>query len=293
MEKRLIVVAGPTAVGKTEAAIRLAERLGVPAIISADSRQCYRELSIGVARPSESQLARVPHYFVASHSIHQPINAAEYERLALGWLDDIFAQHDTAIVCGGTGLYIRALLDGVDEMPTVDEAVKTAVDAAFAEGGIAYLQDALRAEDPAFLQSGVDIQNPARLARALAFLRSTGESILAYQSKTRKQRDFQAVRLCLTLPRETLYARINARVDAMMEMGLLDEVRSLLPDRNLPALNTVGYAELFHFLEEKMTLPEAVEKIKQHTRNYAKRQETWFRNTGGWTMVEDLDEVVG
>ena len=284
-------MAGPTAVGKTDVAIKLAQRLGT-AIISADSRQCYREMSIGTAKPSPEELAAVKHYFVGESSVTESISAAGYEARALGYLDEIFLHADSAVVCGGTGLYIKALCEGLDEMPATDDAVLAATEAAYKEHGMEWLQQAVQAEDPAFYAVG-EISNPARLLRVLSFIRSTGKSILDYRSGAIKQRPFTIIKIGLDLPRELLYSKINSRVDAMMTLGLLDEVKQLLPYKEYKNLQTVGYSELFAYLAGACTLDEAVEKIKQHTRNYAKRQLTWFRKDKdiNWLRADATDVV--
>jgi tRNA dimethylallyltransferase len=273
--KTLYVIAGPTASGKTAAAIALAQRLGTH-IISADSRQCYREMSIGTAKPSLEELATVKHYFIDEFPITRELSAANYEQLALNYLDEIFATHHTAVVCGGTGLYIKALCEGLDAMPPADPTIEEQTEQEYNENGMEWLQQTLSQEDPEFYATG-EIQNPARMLRALSFIRTTGKSIIHYRTNTAKQRPFHIIKIGLELPRETLYARINHRVDLMMQQGLEKEVRDLLPHRHLKNLQTVGYAELFDYFDGKCTLNEAVDKIKQHTRNYAKRQLTWFR----------------
>lgn len=290
-QKILYVVAGPTASGKTAAAIDLALRLGT-SIISADSRQCYREMTIGTAKPTTEETASVRHYFVDEFPVSQDLTAADFERLALGYLDDIFSTHYTAVLCGGTGLYIKALCEGLDPMPEVDPAVIQQAESEYAQKGMEWLQAAVAKEDPEFYQVG-EIQNPARLLRALSFIRSTGHSIVNYRTNTRKQREFRIVKIGLELPREVLYDRINRRVDMMIEHGLEAEVRSLLPYKHLKNLQTVGYAELFDHFEGKCSLKEAVDKIKQHTRNYAKRQMTWFRKDEEmhWFRADDPELV--
>lgn len=261
--------------GKTAIAINLAQKLGT-SIISADSRQCYREMTIGTAKPTSDELAQVPHYFINSHSVTEHLTTADFEKLALGYLDDIFKHTNTAVICGGTGLYIKTLCEGIDDMPDVDEAVTQAVKEQYTLQGITWLQQAVQQEDPLFYHTG-EIQNPVRLIRALSFVRSTGESIVHYRKGEKAKRDFNIVKIALELPREVLYSRINQRVDVMMEQGLLVEVQSLYPLRHLKNLQTVGYSELFDYIDGRYTLDEAIEKIKQHTRNYAKRQLTWFR----------------
>ncbi len=273
--KTLYVIAGPTASGKTAAAIALAQHLGT-AIVSADSRQCYREMTIGTAKPTPAELAAVKHYFVDEFAVTTHITAADYETLALQYLDTIFATHHTAVLCGGTGLYIRALCEGLDAMPETDPAIATSTEADYKLHGLPWLQAAVAQEDPEFYAGG-EVHNPARLLRALTFIRSTGTSIMHFRTQPRKQRPFRIVKVGLELPRALLYDRINTRVDTMIADGLVQEVMQLLPHRHLKNLQTVGYAELFDYIDGKCTLPEAIDKIKQHTRNYAKRQLTWFK----------------
>ncbi|MBE2288628.1 MAG: tRNA (adenosine(37)-N6)-dimethylallyltransferase MiaA [Chitinophagaceae bacterium] len=290
-KKTVYIIAGPTAVGKTAVSIALAQRLGT-AIISADSRQCYKGMTKGTAKPDATELATVRHYFIDSHEVTQNLSAADYETLALGYIDQVLQQHDTAVVCGGTGLYIDALCHGLDEMPATDAEVVRTVEDAYAANGMEWLQKTVEEEDPTFYATG-EIQNPARMIRALSFVRTTGTSITQYRTQSRKQRPFRIVKVALELPREILYNRINQRVDAMMEQGLESEVRALLPYRQLKNLQTVGYAELFEYFDGNCTLPEAIEKIKQHSRNYAKRQLTWFRKDPEmhWLRPDDAQVV--
>jgi tRNA dimethylallyltransferase len=280
----IYIIEGPTAAGKTDVAIQVAQQLGAP-VISADSRQCYREMSIGVAKPTPEQLHRVKHYFIDTLSVTQPCSAADFEAAALTYLDEIFAANSTAVVCGGSGLYIKALCEGLDEMPATDLDIAQQAEASYKERGLAWLQQAVATEDPGFYGQG-EVQNPARLLRALSFIRSTGSSITRYRTQASKQRPFRIFKAGLQLPREILYDRINARVDMMMAQGLLAEVEQLLPYRDLKPLQTVGYAELFAYIEGKCTLPDAVKNIKQHTRNYAKRQMTWFSKDKGITWFD-------
>ncbi|HLO70549.1 MAG TPA: tRNA (adenosine(37)-N6)-dimethylallyltransferase MiaA [Flavipsychrobacter sp.] len=291
MVKTAYIIAGPTAVGKTAIAIALAKRLGTK-IVSADSRQCYREMSVGTAKPSEEELSAVKHHFIDTHSVTTALDAADYETLALGYLQNIFATHDAAVVCGGTGLYIKALCEGLDTMPAVSDEVVHDVNNEYETRGLQWLQHAVMEEDPDFYKEG-EIKNPARLLRALIFKRSVGESIINYRTGEKKKRDFRIVRVGLELPREVLYERINTRVDKMMENGLLDEVRNLYSLRHLKNLQTVGYSELFEHIEGLYTLQEAIDKIKQNTRHYAKRQMTWFRKDKEmhWLQADDLQVV--
>lgn len=290
-DKRIVyVIAGPTAVGKTAVAIELAKRLNT-AIVSADSRQCYREMTIGTAKPGAEELAQVKHYFIDEFPVTHALTAANYETLALGYLEEIFKEHDTALVCGGTGLYIKALCEGLDEMPAVDEQVAADVNEQYQLHGLEWLQQTAQMEDPAFYENGEN-KNPARLIRALIFKRSTGESIIDFRTGAHKERNFRCIKIGLDLPREMLYERINRRVDDMMAKGLRDEVKSLYPYKHLKNLQTVGYAELFDYMDGKYTLAEAVDKIKQHTRNYAKRQLTWFRKDKEYVWYRADDTAV-
>ena len=286
-EKECIIVVGPTAVGKTAEAIKIAIALNTE-IISADSRQCYKEMKIGVARPSDAELSMVRHHFIANHSIHENITAASFEKEALACLDMIFQDHDQAVVCGGTGLYIKALAEGLDDIPEVPVALRNKVIAIHNDEGLEGLRDALLNLDPGFAQSG-DIHNPNRMMRALEVIMHTGFPIAHYQkgvaqkhqeedqlSSAVSKRNFRIRYQLIQLPREDLYTRINNRVNMMMAEGLEDEARSLFEYKHLQALQTVGYKELFEFFEGKCSREDAVEKIKQHTRNYAKRQITWF-----------------
>ena len=277
--------------GKTAIAIALAKRLGTE-IVSADSRQCYREMSIGTAKPSAEELAAIKHHFIDTHSVTTALDAADYETLALGYLQDIFATHDAAVVCGGTGLYIKALCEGLDTMPAVSDEVVRDVNNEYETRGLQWLQHAVMEEDPDFYKEG-EIKNPARLLRALIFKRSVGESIINYRTGEKKKRDFRIVRVGLELPREVLYERINMRIDKMMQDGLQDEVRNLYSLRSLKNLQTFGYSELFKHIEGLYTLQEAVDKIKQNTRHYAKRQMTWFRKDKEmhWLQADDPQVV--
>jgi len=274
-------------VGKTAAAIRLAKGLHTK-IISADSRQCFRELTIGSAKPSEEELRAVPHYFINSHSIPEPVTAALFEELALAWSSEIFRERDHLVMVGGTGLYIQAFCEGLDAIPVIDPAIREAVRSGFEQGGIGWLQAQVQEADQEFYTEG-EIHNPHRLMRALEVKRSTGRSILSFRSHQKKQRPFRIRKIGLQLPKEELHRRIHERVDHMMAAGLLEEVKSLLPYKNLNALRTVGYSELFDHLEGRLSLSAAVEEIKKNTRRYAKRQMTWFRKDPSieWTDAED------
>jgi tRNA dimethylallyltransferase len=288
-EPTVIIIVGPTAVGKTAAAIRLAQHLHTK-IISADSRQCYKELNIGVAKPTPEELRAVHHYFIDSHSIREEVNAALFEELALQWTADIFREQPaasarsplaaqsppTAVMVGGTGLYIKAFAEGLDEMPPIDPGIRQQVQQQYEQSGLGWLQQEIREKDPVYYATG-EILNPQRLMRALEVRLSTGRSILSFHSRQRQSRPFRIRKIGLQLPKEELHRRIHDRVDKMMEQGLPEEVRSLLPFRSHTTLRTVGYSELFDYLDGKTSLREAVEEIKKNTRHYAKRQMTWFR----------------
>ena len=289
--KTALIIQGPTAVGKTAVSIQAALQLHT-SIISADSRQCYKEMSIGTAKPSAEELQQVRHYFIDEYPVTTHLTAADYERIALQYLADIFSTKDTAIVCGGTGLYINALCNGLDDMPPADAAIEAEVNLAYKEQGIDWLQAAVQQEDPEFYAAG-EIQNPSRMLRALIFKRSTGKSITGFRTGNKKERPFRIIKVGLELPREMLYERINQRVDIMMQEGLLEEVKALYPYKHLKNLQTVGYSELFEYIDGKCTLHEATEKIKQHTRNYAKRQMTWFKKDSEvqWLRADDKEVV--
>lgn len=291
-EHTLVVIAGPTAVGKTALSIRIAQHFQT-VIISADSRQCYRELNIGVARPSEAELAAVPHYFIASHSVQDNFSAADFAAYASAQLKHLFQQHKVVVMAGGTGLYIKALCEGLDEIPPVPQSIRDAITKRFEEDGIAWLQDELAKRDPDFW-AVAEQQNPRRLQRALEVLEATGKSITSFQKGGQAVHDFNIIHIGIELPREVLYDRIKKRVEAMMEAGLLDEVQAVQSYTSLPALQTVGYTELFDYLQGKCSLDIAVGKIKQHTRNYAKRQMTWFKKDTKfqWFAPDGLDAVL-
>jgi tRNA dimethylallyltransferase len=291
-DKKVIIIAGPTAVGKTAVGIAVAKHFGTE-IISADSRQCYREMAIGVARPSEEELAEVPHHFIASHSIQDKLTAAAFEAYALEKAAEIFRKSNTVVMVGGTGLYIRAFTDGMDAIPEVPEEVHNRVMKAYQQNGIAWLQERIQSLDPQFYEGG-EILNPQRLMRALEVVETTGRSILSFRTGEKKDRPFDVIKIALDLPRESLYQRINRRVDSMMDQGLLEEVRSLVPFQHLNALQTVGYKELFDHLAGKTSLEEAVDAIKKHTRHYAKRQLTWFRKDSEYQWLPpDAEQVIG
>lgn len=275
MKKTVIVIAGPTAVGKTAIAVEIASHFSTQ-IISADSRQCFKELNIGVAKPSVDELKSVHHYFISNISINDEFSAADFETYALNAANEIFREKDIAVMVGGTGLYIKAFCEGLDIIPPVDEAIRKTIRDKYEQSGLAYLQTEIEKHDPVFFKTG-EMQNPQRMLRALEVVLSTGKSITTYQSKQKKQRNFDIIKIGLELPRNILYERVNHRVDKMIEEGLADEVKALIPSKTLNALQTVGYTELFDYFDSKIELHSAIELIKQHTRHYAKRQMTWFK----------------
>lgn len=274
-KKNLIVISGPTAVGKTEAAIKLALHFNT-VVVSADSRQFYREMSIGTAKPSADELAAVKHYFIDSHSVTESFSVGDYEKQALQLLDNLFKEHDTVILAGGSGLYIKAVCEGFDELPVAPPEIRERLNKEFHEKGILCLQQKLQAADPEYYKQ-VDLNNPQRLIRALEVFETTGRPISSYRFASVNKRPFNCVKIGLNLPREVLYDRINRRVDLMIEQGLIEEAHALLPYRRLNALNTVGYAELFDYFDGKTDQDTAISLIKQNTRRFAKRQLTWFR----------------
>ncbi|CAN5420340.1 tRNA (adenosine(37)-N6)-dimethylallyltransferase MiaA [soil metagenome] len=275
MKKTCIVLTGPTAVGKTALSIQLAQHFSTE-IISADSRQCFTELNIGVAKPSNAELSLVPHHFINSHTIHENVNAAVYEKYALQAARDIFKKNDIALIAGGTGLYVKTFCEGIDEVPIILLGIRESIVASYEKNGIEWLQQQVMEKDAAWYQQG-EIKNPHRLMRALEVILSTNKSLLQFQTKEPVKRDFEIIKIGLELQRSILYQRINERVVQMMKDGLEAEVRSLKPFRTLNALQTVGYKELFNYFDDKSSLEEAVALIQQNTRHYAKRQLTWFK----------------
>ena len=282
--KTVIIITGPTASGKTELAMELARHFQA-SIISADSRQCFRELNIGVAKPSAAQLEEIKHVFINSHSIRDEVNAAVFESLSIAHCDEVFSTKDVVIVSGGTGLYIKAFCEGLDEIPLIDEGIRKKIQDSYNEQGIGWLKKTIQQEDPLFYTSG-EMANPQRMMRALEVIQSTGRSIISFRGRQKKQRPFRILEFGIRLQRKELYKRINERVDQMMDQGLLDEVVSLLPDQHLNALQTVGYSELFDYLQGKTRLQEAVSLIKQNTRHYAKRQITWTNKNESLIWLE-------
>lgn len=274
-KKRLIVVTGPTAVGKTSLCIALARRFGIP-IINADSRQLFRELKIGTAAPTPQQLQLVHHYFVGSLSIGDYYSASMYEQDVIQLLGELFQKSDYALLSGGSMMYIDAVCNGIDDIPTVDDETRTTMKRRLAEEGLEALVEELRQLDPEHYET-VDRQNPRRVVHALEICHMTGKTYTSFRKAEKKQRPFDIIKIGLTRDREELYQRINQRVDQMMANGLLEEVKAMLPYKTVNALNTVGYKELFNYLDGIWVLDEAVERIKGNTRRYARKQLTWFK----------------
>lgn len=279
----LIVIAGPTASGKTAFAIKVAKALNT-VILSADSRQFYKEMSIGTAAPTEEELSQVQHYFVHHISIEDKYDVADYERDALRLLDKLFKTHDSVVMTGGSGLFIDAVCNGIDEMPDIKPEIREKVENLLKEDGLKAMQDEVQRLDPEYFAI-VDQQNPRRLQRALEVCYQTGKTFTSFRCGNTVKRDFDIKKYALLWEREALIERIDKRVDLMMEQGLLEEAKSLYPKRHLNALNTVGYKELFSFFDGQCTLAEAVELIKIHTRQYAKRQMTWLRRDVGYQWI--------
>ena len=284
----VIIIAGPTAIGKTSLAIQLAQHFGTK-IISADSRQCFKELNIGVAKPTKEQLQTVSHYFIDSHSINEEANAGIFEEYALQTVDSIFQENKIAIMVGGTGLYIKAFAEGIDAIPSIPTIVREDILTQYEQKGLTWLQQEIKEKDPAFWEIA-EQQNPQRLMRALEVVLATGQSINNYRTKQSVERPFNIIKIAIELPREKLIDNINKRVDAMIDEGLFKEVEELLPCKYLNALQTVGYKELFAYYNEDCTLLQAIERIKINTRQYAKRQMTWFKKDKdfNWFTNNDL-----
>ena len=266
---------GPTAVGKTSFAIALAKAFNTE-IISADARQCYKEMNIGVARPSADELKAVPHHFIASHTVNENINASFFENWAIDKVESLFTRKDAIVMVGGTGLYIKAFCEGLDLIPAIDAEIRENIIAQYEKLGLRWLQKEVSVKDPQYWEKG-EQKNPQRLMRALEVMLGTGSSITSFQNKKAVERPFKIVKIGLELPRDVLYERINARVLSMVEEGLEKEVKSLEAFAHLNALQTVGYSEWKDYFEGKISKEKVIENIQQNTRHYAKRQMTWFK----------------
>lgn len=278
MTPTVYIVVGPTAVGKTKYAIELAQKLQTE-IISADARQCYQELIIGVARPSLEELAKVPHHFIASHSVQENLNAGTFEEYAMTKATDLLAKFGSVVMVGGTGLYIKAFVEGMDQIPRIDPAVRLQIQQDLSIKGIDWLQSQVKSLDPDYwaIADRGEQQNTQRLSRALEVMIGTGQSILSFQQHTKKLRLFNIQKIGLEMPRAQLYERINQRVLDMVEMGLEEEVKALRPQFHLNALQTVGYQEWLPYFDGHQSKAELIQAIQQNTRKYAKRQMTWFK----------------
>ncbi len=287
MKKNLIVIAGPTAVGKTALSIELAKFYNCP-IISADSRQFYKEMSIGTAKPTKEEMQDISHYFIDNISIHDTYNVGQFEREAIKCIETLFKDHEQLILVGGSGLYINAILNGVDEFEEIPAHIREQLIKDYEEKGLTYLQEELKQKDEVYYNQ-VDLNNPQRIMRALEVCIHTQKPYSSFRTKEKKQRSFDAINILINTDREILYNRINKRVDIMMQNGLLEEVKALYPHKHLNALNTVGYKELFDFIDGKCTLEEAVNLIKQNSRRYAKRQLTWFNHQGDFETFAPTD----
>ncbi|KQS35924.1 tRNA (adenosine(37)-N6)-dimethylallyltransferase MiaA [Pedobacter sp. Leaf194] len=273
--KTLIVIVGPTAIGKTALAIDIAKHYKTE-IVSADSRQFFKEMEIGTAKPNAVELAAAKHHFINSHSVTQLFSTGDFEVEALKVIENIFEKHDQAVMVGGSGLYVNAVVNGLDEMPEIDLKIRAALNKQFDDEGLEIIQNQLKQHDPEYYEK-VDQNNPQRMIRGLEVFLSTRKKLSSMLSSTKKQRPFNIIKIGLNTDRAKLYQSINLRVDKMMENGLLEEVKSLINYRRDNALNTVGYSELFDYLDEQVPLDVAVASIKQNTRRFAKRQLTWFR----------------
>ena len=292
MKKTLIVITGPTAVGKTALCLDIAKHFDIP-IINADSRQIFRELKIGTARPTEEQMREVKHYFVGMLGLEDYYSASLFEQQVLELLEQLFQTHDYALMTGGSMMYIDAVCDGIDDIPTIDEQTRDTMKRRLAEEGLEALCDELQRLDPEYYEI-VDRQNPRRVVHALEICMMTGKTYTSFRKREKRERPFQIIKIGLNRPREELYERINQRVDQMMADGLLDEVRSLYPQKELNALNTVGYKELFDYIDGRWSLEEAVERIKGNTRRYARKQLTWYKKDPQicWFNVNEENKMI-
>ena len=291
--KTLLTIVGPTAIGKTRMAIALATHFGTK-ILSCDSRQFFKELRIGTAVPSAEELAQVPHHFIQHKSIFESYSVGDFERDVIALLDKLFKKHDVVVMVGGSGLYAKAIIDGLDDFPEVDEIIRQELNEAYAQKGIGYLQELLKTLDEVQYNQ-MDVQNPQRLIRALEVCRASGKPYSSFLQRKEKQRDFTSVQIGLTADRTEVYERINKRVDMMLEEGLLIEAQDMMPYKHLNALQTVGYKELFSFFEGECSFEAAIEAIKMNTRRFAKRQFTWFqkdKRIKWFDYRSSLEEVV-
>ncbi|SMG37656.1 tRNA dimethylallyltransferase [Marivirga sericea] len=288
-----MILAGPTAVGKTSLSIQLAKRFETE-IISADSRQFYKEMEIGTAKPTLKEMDGIKHHFVNSHSIQEDYNVGRFEKDALSLLDTLFQKHDIVLVVGGSGLYVKALCEGIDDMPVISTEIRQNLNVEFEQNGIEYLQKKVLESDPEYFEI-VDQQNPQRLIRALELFRATGHNMTYYRAQKKEiDRPFNIIKIGLERPREELYNRINLRMDQMISEGLFEEAENLYQYKELNALQTVGYSEIFRFLDEEYDMEEAVRLLKRNSRRYAKRQMTWFKKDSEfvWFSADKVNKVI-
>ena len=292
MKQKLIVITGPTAVGKTALSLDIAKHYGIP-VINADSRQIYRELRIGTAQPTEEQLKAVPHYFVGTLSIKDYYSASLFEQQVLALLKELYVKSDYALMSGGSMMYIDAVCDGIDDIPTIDDSTRTLYKQRLVNEGLENLCLELKRLDPEYYEV-VDLQNPRRVVHALEICTMTGKTYTSFRKRAKRERPFDIIKIGLNRPREELYKQINLRVDQMMADGLLEEARNYYPFRELNALNTVGYKEIFDYFDEHWSLEEAVERIKGNTRRYARKQLTWFKKDEHihWYHPDDRTKIM-
>ena len=292
MEKTLIVITGPTAVGKTRLCIDIAKHFGIP-IINADSRQIYKELKIGTASPTDEERREVQHYFVGTLSLEDYYSASLYEQQVLALLDTLFKTHDYALMAGGSMMYIDAVCNGIDDIPTIDDETRATMKRRLQEEGLESLCKELQRLDPDYYEI-VDRQNPKRVVHALEICTMTGKTYTSFRKREKKSRPFRMIKIGLNRERQELYDRINARVDEMMKKGFLEEAKGLIGLKSLNALNTVGYKELFDYLEGRWTLEDAVERIKGNTRRYARKQLTWYKKDEQmkWFHPDQKEDII-
>jgi tRNA dimethylallyltransferase len=288
----LIVLLGPTGVGKTNISLEISQKFNAP-IISSDSRQFYRELKTGTAAPTEKELAQAKHYFIGTHSIHDEYNAGQYEQDVIHLLDELFLTHSVVMLVGGSMMYVDAVCNGMDDLPTITDVVRNQWLKIYEKEGLEYIQQELQKLDPEHYKS-VDLKNYKRVLHALEICTMTGKTYSEQRTGVRKERKFNILKIGLNRPRPELYERINQRVDVMMDDGLLEEARQYYSFKHLNTLNTVGYKELYQYMDGELTLDEAVQKIKQDSRRYAKRQLTWFNRDKevNWFHPDKTDDII-
>lgn len=291
-KRRLIVIVGATGSGKTDLSIGIARHYNAP-IISTDSRQIYKGMAVGTAQPTPEQLQAVEHHFIACFDVTQEFNCGEFEKRALELLDELFGRSETIVAVGGSGLYVKALCEGMDDLPEADKELRDVLMKRYEENGLGELVEELKRFDPVYCEKA-DLNNPARVLRALEVCRRTGRPYSSFRTETSKKRDFDIIKIGTAMPRDVLYDRINRRVDAMIDAGLEAEARALLPYRGCNSLHTVGYSEMFDMFDGKISPDKAVELIKRNSRRYAKRQITWFGRDAEikWFDPRSVSEIV-